>query len=101
MDQDETRVSVEEESAVSTVADDIEAMLSGLEPVVTQKSLLGELPTALPNVVHHVQAQGLKVPTDVSEGENYGNAELEEVKEERNPSLEELNAYKMKKEDLK
>lgn len=84
----------------STETDDSETMHSGLQPVLTEESLMGELQRLISNVIRHAFAQSLKVRSDVSVGENSRNEELGQAKDKRHRLLEEVNAYEMEKRNL-
>lgn len=53
-----------------------------------------EVPTAKPNLVHHVLAQRLEILSDLSVGGNYRSNEFERVKKKEDLSLEEVLAHK-------
>lgn len=63
--------------------------------MLTKESLVGELMTPIPNVIHHGMAQNLEMLRDVSVGENSRNEELKRVKDEWVHLTEEMNDYKM------
>lgn len=87
MEEERNRANVKQEGTASTKTDDLEAMPSGPQPVLTQKSLAKELPTAITNVAHIALTQGLEVLSDLFEGGNSNNKEFERVKEKRDPLL--------------
>lgn len=53
MEEDGNQQNVEGVGAESTRTDDLEAIPSGAQPVLTQESLMKGLWTPLPNAVHH------------------------------------------------
>lgn len=50
------------------------------QSIPTRESLVGDLLTLVPNVVHHELAKSMKVPGDVLVYENSRNDKLERVK---------------------
>lgn len=94
------RASMDGKQTTLTKSDVLETMPSWPPPVLTQKSLVGELSTTIRNVVHHVLALGLEVLSDALECENSANIELQQVDEERDCLLEERNAHKIEQEKL-
>lgn len=48
--------------------------------MLPQESVVGELPTSIPNMVHHALHQDLEVLHDLSVGENATNDAFEKVK---------------------
>lgn len=60
-----------------------------------------ELPTAIPNFVHHALTQVLEVLGEVSVIESSRNEIFERLKVERNRSLEALNAFEIEKGNVK
>lgn len=59
MIDDGSRRYEEGEGSASTETDDLETMLSSLQPVLAQESLVGKLPTRIPSVVQYELAPGL------------------------------------------
>lgn len=68
--------------------------------MLTQESLAGELPTPIPNMIHHTLALRLEVFREQSVRENDRNNEYKRMKKEWNRFLSKLNAHKMEKEKL-
>lgn len=68
--------------------------------MLVQKSVTGEVPAPMTNVLHNALAQVYGVLRDVRICENFWNEGLERVNEERAHSLEEVNSYDVKKEKL-
>lgn len=66
--------------------------------MLTQNSLLGKLPTLIPNVAHYALAEGLEVWGDAPVGENSRNDKFDRVKEEPDRLLEGEKAYKIENE---
>lgn len=77
MEHDGSLANVKEQQITSAETDEWEAMPSGSRPWLTQDTLVGELLTPIPNLVHHALYQGLEVLGDVSVSENSQNDEFE------------------------
>lgn len=67
-------------------------MRSASKPELTPEILVGKLPTATSNVVHHAFTQDLEALDVVSVGDNSQHDEFVQVKEERDRWMEEVNA---------
>lgn len=65
MEEDWKRTNVEGGQIVTTEADDLEARPSRSHHMLTERSLVAELPTRIPNVGHHVLAQESGVLSDL------------------------------------
>lgn len=102
-DNDERRwkpTDVHRERITSTKTDNLESMPPGSQPLLTQEALVRELPTSIPDVVHHARTQGLEVLGDFLEGENSRSDELEQAKEKLKRLSRDVIAYKMGNENL-
>lgn len=99
-ENDGNHENAEGEGSASTKTGDLEKMPSGFQPVRTQNPIVRMLPTPIPNKVHHSFAQGLDVQSDVLVGERSRDDEFERVEDESYCLLEELNTYKIEKENL-
>lgn len=73
---------------------------AGSKPSITWEWYVGELHTALSNVVYRALCQGLNVLIDMLMGGSLWNVEPEQVEKERNRFLGQVKAYKKKKENL-
>lgn len=69
---------------------DLEAMLSGSAPVLTQDLLSRELLKSIPNAIHHVLAQCLEALKEVWVQKNSVNSESEKVEKKRDRFPEKL-----------
>lgn len=70
MEEDRSRTNGEGEGTSLTETDDLEAMLSGPQPVLTEALLVETRPTPMLNVFYHALGQGLEVLGDVQVGGN-------------------------------
>lgn len=68
MKSDGNRANVQGEGIASMEMDDFKARPSGSQPVLTQTSLLGELPAPIQKFVYHVFSQALDVLCNVLVG---------------------------------
>lgn len=98
---DTNRKNVEAEEAVSKESDNLEAIWSGSQPVLTQEQFVGKLPIFMRNAGYHALGQRLKVLDDVSVHKNPRNDERERMKKRPDPLAEEMNAHKMNTKKLK
>lgn len=92
MEEDGIRASMEGEGIASTDTNDFKAITSGSQPLLMQESLMGELSTPIPIVVHHAPAQSLEVLRDVSMNKNSRNDQFWRMKNKLDSQLEEANA---------
>lgn len=65
MKEDGNRVNMEEQEIPSTETDHLEATTLAWQPELTPESLMGELPTLIPNMAHHSVPHTLKVLCDM------------------------------------
>lgn len=65
--------------------------------MLTQNSILGELPALITNLVYHAFAHGSEVVGEIRVCENSRNDELEKVIEQRDRLLKEVSTYKIEK----
>lgn len=73
---------MEEEKNATTTAEDLEVRPPRSQPMLAQESLIVELPTTIPNVVHYALAQGLEALDYLSVGNYSSHDAFEQVKED-------------------
>lgn len=100
LEADENWANLEGKGTASTEMNDLEAMLSASQPVLTQELLVEDLSTPIPNTIDHALAQDMEVLSSVSAGKNFRNYDLKRVKKKRDRLPEEVNTYKMEKGEL-
>lgn len=76
VEEDGSRADVKGDGIAFMEPDNLEAMQTVTQPVLTQEQLVGELPTFIPSVAHHAFSQGLKVLSNVSASGSSRNGEL-------------------------
>lgn len=96
LEEEENRANVEQEDILSTSTDDLKAMPSRLQPILTQEFCMEPSPPVR-NVAHDALDQYFEGPCDMSVGGNSYNREFEREQEAEDFFLEELNWYNIEK----
>lgn len=98
IEEERNRTNVEQEDKAWTETDDLEALPSRLQVVLTKTYVAWKLPTTVRNLIYDALAKGFEDLVDTLVGENSHNEEFERMKEERDHLLKVLNSCKIKKE---
>lgn len=96
-EDDGNQANVKEDEVVSSEMSDLDQMPSASQQVLAQESLVGEIPTTIPNVDRQVLTRHLEVMGDMSVGGISRNENVDGLEEKRDRLLEEVSDYQMEK----
>lgn len=98
IEEEGNRANTEEYKMTTTERDDLETIPSGVQPSVTQPSVVAVIPASISNVVRNSLPQVSEVTDDASENKNFRDEESQIKKVGRDSLLEKVNNQTIEKE---